>query len=96
MRPWDCVNGLDGFAPSHMVTWSHDVLVAPAAHPVFSSRHTAALLVIESLITSLMVSGNNQVAQAEKLTNAISAYLYTDKPGNDSGVDRPAKRIVRG
>ena len=48
------------------------------------------------LVTSRMVSGNNQVAQAEKLTDAISAYLYTDKPGNDSGVDRPAKRIVRG
>ena len=81
---------------SPLVTWSHDVLVAPASHPVLSSSYTAALLVIEALVTSLMVSGTNQVAQAEKLTDAISAYLYTDKPGNDSGVDRPAKRIVRG
>lgn len=81
---------------SPLVTWSHDVLVAPATHPVLSSSYTAALLVIEALVTSLMVSGNNQVAQAEKLTDAISAYLYTDKPGNDSGLDRPAKRIVRG
>ena len=71
------------------------MLVAPATHPVLSSSYTAALLVIEALVTSLMVSGDNQVAQAEKLTDAISAYLYTDKPGKDSGVDRPPKRIVR-
>ena len=80
---------------SPLVNWSHDVLVAPATHPVLSSSYTAALLVIEALVTSLMVSGDNQVAQAEKLTDAISAYLYTDKPGNDSGTDRPAKRVVR-
>ena len=80
---------------SPLANWSHDVLVAPATHPVLSSSYTAALLIIEALVTSLMVSGDNQVAQAEKLTDAISAYLYTDKPGNDSGVDRPAKRIVR-
>ena len=42
-----------------------------------------------------MVSGNNQVDQAEKLTDAISAYLYSDKPGNDSG-ERADKRIARG
>lgn len=71
---------------SPLVHWSHDVLVAPATHPVLSSSYTAALL----------VSGDNQVAQAEKLTDAISAYLYTDKPGSDSGTDRPPKRIVRG
>ncbi len=81
---------------SPLAHWSHDVLLAPATHPVLSSSYTAALLVIEALVTSLMVSGDNQVAQAEKLTDAISAYLYTDKPGNEGSADRPPKRIVRG
>lgn len=74
--------------------WSHDVLVAPATHPVLSSSYTAALLVIEALVTSLMVSGDNQVAQAEKLTDAISAYLYTDKPGSDSATSS-SQALVR-
>ena len=81
---------------SPLANWSHDVLLAPATHPVLSSSYTAALLVIEAMVTSLMVSGDNQVAQAQKLTDAISAYLYTDKPGNESGPERPTKRIVRG
>ena len=34
--------------------------------------------------TSLMVSGDNQVRPAEKLTDAISAYLYSDKLGSES------------
>ena len=81
---------------SPLTAWSHDVLIAPATHPVLSSSYSAALLVIEALVTSLMISGDNQVNQAEKLTDAISAYLYSDKPGNDTGNDRPVKRIVRG
>ncbi len=81
---------------SPLVNWSHDVLVAPATHPVLSSSYTAALLVIEAMVTSLMISGENQVSQAEKLTEAISAYLYADKPGNEASAERPVKRIVRG
>jgi hypothetical protein len=81
---------------SPLVNWSHDVLVAPATHPVLSSSYTAALMVIEAMVTSLMISGENQVSQAEKLTDAISAYLYSDKPGNETSAERPVKRIVRG
>lgn len=82
---------------SPLTTWSHDVLIAPATHPVLSSSYSAALLVIEALVTSLMISGDNQVNQAEKLTEAISAYLYSDKPGSDgAGPDKGAKRIIRG
>ena len=81
---------------SPLTAWSHDVLIAPATHPVLSSSYSAALLVIEALVTSLMISGDNQVNQAEKLIEAISAYLYSDKPGNETGNDRPVKRIVRG
>jgi DNA-binding MurR/RpiR family transcriptional regulator len=81
---------------SPLTHWAHDVLLAPAAHPVLSSSYTAALLVIEALVSSLMVSGDNQLLQAEKLTNAISAYLYTDKPGSEAAPHRPVKRNVRG
>lgn len=70
--------------------------MAPASHPVLSSSYSAALLVIEALVTSLMVSGDNQVDQAQKLTDAISAYLYTDKPGSDKGLERVPTRFVRG
>ena len=81
---------------SPLTKWAHEVLIAPASHPVLSSSSVAAMVVIEALVTSLMVSGNNQVAQAEKLTDAISAYLYSDTPGNDAGADKPAKRVRRG
>ncbi len=84
---------------SPLTHWAHDVLIAPASHPVLSSSSAPALVVIEALVTSLMVSGNNQVTQAEKLTDAISAYLYSDKPGgevNQAGAERGPKRITRG
>jgi DNA-binding MurR/RpiR family transcriptional regulator len=44
---------------SPLVNWPHDVLVAPATHPVLSSSKTDALLVIEALITGLMICGDN-------------------------------------
>lgn len=81
---------------SPLTPWAHDVLIAPAAHPVLSSSSAAAIVVIEALVTALMVSGNNQLAQAEKLTDAISAYLYRDKPGSEAGAERTGRRITRG
>jgi DNA-binding MurR/RpiR family transcriptional regulator len=65
---------------SPLTQWAHDVLIAPATHPVLSGSYAPALLLIEALTTSLMVNGENQVKQAQKLTEAISAYLYSDKP----------------
>ena len=73
---------------SPLTAWAHDVLIAPASHPVLSSSFTPALLVIEALVTSLMVSGHGQISQAEKLTDAISAYLYREKTYDDA--DGPA------
>ena len=62
---------------------AHAVLLALASHPVLSSSSAAAVLVIEALVTSLMVSGHDHVRQAEKLTEAISAYLVSDKPAQE-------------
>lgn len=81
---------------SPLAPWAHDVLLAAASHPVLSSSFTAALLILEALVTSLMLSGDNQVKQAEKLTDAISAYLYQEKPGADSGPRQRGKKISRG
>jgi hypothetical protein len=49
-----------------------------------SSSNASAMLVIEALVTSLMVSGNDHVRQAEKLTEAISRYLYSEKAGEEA------------
>ena len=78
-------------AASPLMPWAHDALLAAAAHPVLSSSFAAALLVIETLVTSLMLSADNQVRQAEKLTDAIAAYLYSDKPGN-AAAPKPRRR----
>lgn len=58
---------------------AHDVLVAASTHPVLSSSATAAVLVIESLVAALMVARRSNVRQAQKLTDAISGYLYAKK-----------------
>jgi DNA-binding MurR/RpiR family transcriptional regulator len=52
------------------------LLLAPSRHPVLSSSLAAAVLVVEALVTGMMVSSRANVAQAEKLTEAISSYLY--------------------
>lgn len=51
------------------------VLLAPSAHPILSSSLAAAMVVVEALLTSLMLSSRSNVTQAAKLTEAISAYL---------------------
>ena len=61
---------------SPLTQWSNDVLLAPAQHLVLSGTYVPALLVIEALVSCLMVNADNQVGQAQKLTEAISAYLY--------------------
>jgi len=68
---------------SPLVPWSHDVLLCAATHPVLSSSYSAAVVLCEALVTSLMLSGSNHVLQAEKLTRAISAYLYSERPGTE-------------
>lgn len=76
---------------SPLVPSAHDCLLAAAAHPVLSSSSTAALLVIEALVTSLMLSGHDHVRQAEKLTEAISAYMVNGK-SDDAATARSTHR----
>lgn len=63
---------------SPLVAIANDTLLTPAVHPVMSSSSVAALLVIEALVTSMMVSRQNHVEQAQKLTDAIAEYLVVD------------------
>jgi len=77
---------------SPLVPSAHDTLLAAATHPVLSSSSTAALLVIEALVTSLMLSGHDHVRQAEKLTEAIAAYMVTGKPEESTARGRAVRR----
>jgi DNA-binding MurR/RpiR family transcriptional regulator len=52
-------------------------LFANSTHPVLSSSSVSGLLVIEALVSSLMVSKGEHLQQAARLTEAISAYLYS-------------------
>ena len=61
---------------SPLANIANETLLAAATHPVLASSSTAALLVIEALVTTLMVSRADHVEQAAKLTDAIGAYLY--------------------
>ena len=64
------------------------VLLAPAFQPVVCSSFVPASVVLEALVTNLLEGGNDGVSQAEKLTNALSAYLYGNKIYEDN--DSPA------
>ena len=64
------------------------VPIAPAFQPVLCSSFAPALVVLEALVTSLLESGNDRVSQAEKLTDAVSDYLYGNKIYEDD--DSPA------
>ena len=68
------------------------LLLAPATHPVLSSSQSAAIVVIEALATSLMVSNRRNVEQAAKLTDAISSFLVGGDAGRHDVHDKPRKR----
>jgi DNA-binding MurR/RpiR family transcriptional regulator len=76
---------------SPLMSLADHVLLAPAAHPVMSSSLSAALVVVEALVTTFMVSSRRNVEQAAKLTDAISAYLY----GGETGRKSPPRAVKR-
>ncbi len=56
-------------------------LVAESAHPVVTSSMAAAIMVIETIVTALMISNDQNVAKAARLTDAIADYLLDVEPG---------------
>ena len=60
------------------------VLAAPAFQPVLCSSFAPASVMLKALVTNLLESGHDRASQAEKLTNALSAYLYGNKIYEDA------------
>lgn len=77
-----------------MVPNAHATVLAGAVHPVMSSSNPSAMLEIKILVTSQMVRGNNHVGQAEKLTEVISGYPYSEKTGDEALRQRHSRLSV--
>jgi len=69
---------------SPLASAAHQVMVATSTHPVLSSSSVSALIVVEALVTSLMISNDDHVQKAARLTEAISSYLYSPKKQRSS------------
>lgn len=54
---------------------AHDLLLAPAAHPVLSSSGLAALAVVEALVAEFLLSDERHVERARLLATAMSDYI---------------------
>lgn len=61
---------------SPLAPMAHEAVFAPADHPVLSSSLTATLAVAEAIAAAVMLSNRDNVAKADRLTEAIAAYLY--------------------
>ncbi len=70
-----CIVSITDSAASPLASLSDFLLLAPSTHPVLPSSASAAITVIEALVSSLMVSNKKNVEKAIKLTEALSAYL---------------------
>jgi DNA-binding MurR/RpiR family transcriptional regulator len=68
---------------SPLVPLADEVLLTRSEHPILSSSTLGPVMVVETLVAALMASNRDNVAQAAKLTEAISSYLYRE------GVSRP-------
>lgn len=62
---------------SPLAAVADETLVASAQHAVLSSSGVSALLVVEALVATLMLSNAQHVDQAGRLTEAISGYMYS-------------------
>jgi DNA-binding MurR/RpiR family transcriptional regulator len=67
---------------SPIATLADDLLLAPAEHSIMSSSFVAAMAIVEALIATVMLSDPRNVGRADRLTEAIGAYLH-DEPRVD-------------
>ncbi len=63
-------------AASPLAQLSDQVILAPCHHGVLPSSASAAIAVIEALVSCLMTSNKHNVEKALQLTQALSAYLH--------------------
>ncbi|WMW79210.1 MurR/RpiR family transcriptional regulator [Undibacterium cyanobacteriorum] len=73
-----CIVAITDSAASPLAQLGDYLLLAPSTHAVLSSSSTAAIAVIESLVSSIMVSNKKNVEKAIRLTEAISGYLHNN------------------
>jgi len=85
-----CIVAVTDSPASPLAELAHHVLFAQSAHPVLPSSASAALCLIEALVTALMVSNKGNVAKAALLTDAISSYLYGSGEPNPTRSRKPS------
>lgn len=73
-----CIVAITDSAASPIAQLGDYLLLAPSTHAVLPSSSTAAIAVIEALVSSIMVSNKKNVEKAIRLTEALSDYLHNN------------------
>jgi DNA-binding MurR/RpiR family transcriptional regulator len=63
---------------SPLASLADDLILSPAEHPVLSSSFVSAVAIVEAIVTSVMLSDARNVERADRLSDAIGAYLHGD------------------
>ena len=71
-----CIIAITDSAASPIAQLGDYLLLAPSNHAVLPSSSTAAVAVIEALVSSIMVSSKKNVEKAQRLSEALAAYLH--------------------
>ena len=71
-----CIIAITDSAASPIAQLGDYLLLAPSNHAVLPSSSTAAVAVIEALVSSIMVSNKKNVEKAQRLSEALAAYLH--------------------
>lgn len=72
-----CIVTITDSPASPIAQLGNYLLLAPSTHGVLPSSASAAIAVIEALVSSMMVSNKKNVEKAMRLTEAISAFLHS-------------------
>ena len=72
-----CIVSITDSPASPIAQLGDYLLLAPSTHGVLPSSSSAAIAVIEALVSSMMVSNKKNVEKAMRLTEAISAYMHS-------------------
>lgn len=71
-----CIVAITDSPASPLAQLGDYLLLAPSNHAILPSSATAAIAVIEALVSSIMVSNKKNVEKAMRLTEALAAYLH--------------------
>jgi DNA-binding MurR/RpiR family transcriptional regulator len=71
-----CIIAITDSAASPIAQLGDYLLLAPSNHAVLPSSSSAAVAVIEALVSSIMVSSKKNVEKAQRLSEALAAYLH--------------------